>query len=180
MAGILNCKLHYFLTLGKPHLAERDRRSLNHLKEQGQGKVYKPDINKKQLLDKITALELIGIIQFLDPNAEFTKNSLEEWFKKILKLRFDIKTILGVSINPEKDSAIAVAQRLLKKLGLKLEFKSQIRINGKPTRVYQGCNLDPDGRALIFDHWLKQEWSQSTVTPFYIKDINKNQGGTVA
>ncbi len=108
-----------------------------------------------------------------------TKYSLEEWFKKILKLRFDIKDILGVSINPEKDSAIAVSQRLLKKLGLKLERKHQIRINGKPTRVYQGCDLDPDGRSQVFDYWLERDLSQSTVTPFCIKDISY-KGGVAA
>ena len=173
-------QLHYYLTQGKPHLVERDRRSLKQLKDRGQGKVFKPDLNNKQLLAKIRALELIEITQFLDPDSKFTKDSLKEWFEKILKLRYDIRAILGVSIHPKNDTAIAVAQRLLKKLGLSLERQPQIRINGKPTRFYHGCNPDPDGRSQVFDYWLKRDSSQSTVTPFSIKDINYNRGDTAA
>ncbi len=164
-------QLHYYLTVGNIYLAERDRRSLSQLKKQGNGKAFKPDINKRQLSPQIKALQLIGIKQFLNPEAEFTKDSLADWFEMVVKWRFDIKILLGVSINPEQDSAIAVAQRILRKLGLKLEFKHQIRINGKPTRVYQGCNLNPDGRSLVFDNWLERDLSQSTVTPFSKEDL---------
>ncbi|MDJ0903916.1 MAG: DUF3854 domain-containing protein [Xenococcus sp. MO_188.B8] len=164
-------QLHYYLTVGNIYLAERDRRSLSQLKKQGNGKIFHPDINKRQLSSQIKALELIGIPQFLNPDAEFTKDSLADWFEMVIKWRFDIKTLLGVSINPEKDSAITVVQRILRKLGLKLEFKHQIRINGQPTRVYQGCNLNPDGRALVFGNWLERDSSQFTVTPFSKEDL---------
>ena len=164
-------QLHYYLTVGNIYLAERDRRSLSQLKKQGNNRIFKPDINKRQLSAQIKALQLIGIEQFLDPEAEFTKDSLADWFEMVLELRFDIKTLLGVSINPEKDAAIAVAQRILKKLGLRLEFKHQIRINRKKTRVYQGCNLNPDGRASVFDNWLERDLSQLAVTPFSKEDL---------
>ena len=172
-------QLHYYLTLGDRYLAERDRRSLLRIKEQGSGKAFKPDINKKQLSIQIKALRDLDLEQFLDPNAEFTKHSLADWFKKIREARFQIQTILGVAINPEKDSAIAVVQRILKKLGLKLQFKHQVRIDGKPTRVYRGCNLNPDERLAVFDNWLERDVSQSTVTPFFIEDIY-TEGVTVA
>ena len=151
-------QLHYYLTVGNKYLAQRDRQSLLVMKKQGNGKVFKPDVNKRQLSAQIKALQIIGIEQFLDKDAEFTKNSLSDWFEKILKLRFDIKTVLGININPDKDSAIAVAQRILKqKLGLKLEFKHQVRRNGKRIRVYQGCNINLDRRSPVFDNWLKRE-----------------------
>ncbi|MEL6499862.1 MAG: plasmid replication protein, CyRepA1 family [Cyanobacteria bacterium J06623_1] len=171
-------QLQYYLTLGNQYLAERDRRSLSRIKEQGNNRAFKPDINKKQLSAQVKTLQLIGIEQFLNPDTEFTKHSLAQWFEKIIPLRFDIQTVLGVSINPEKDTAIAVAQRILKKMGLSLEFQHQIRIDGKRVRVYRGCNLDPDQRSAVFDNWLKRDMSQGSVTPFSKEDIHT--GGVTA
>ena len=164
-------QLHYYLTVGNIYLAERDRRSLSQLKKQGNNKIFKPDINKRQLSAQIRGLQLIGIEQFLNPDAEFTKDSLADWFEMVVKWRFEIKSLLGVNINPERDSAIAVVQRILRKLGLRLELKHQIRINGKPTRVYQGCNLNPDERVSVFDNWLERDLSQFAVTPFFKEDL---------
>lgn len=164
-------QLHYYLTLGNAYLAAKDHRSLSRIKEQGGGKAFKPDINKKQLSAQVKALEIIGMEQFLDPNNEFTKESLAEWLEKVINHRHDLKIILDVSINPERDSAIAVAQRILQKIDLKLEFMHQIRINGKPTRVYRGCNSNPDERTLIFECWLERDASLPTVTPFFKEDI---------
>lgn len=170
-------QLHYYLSVGAAYLAERDKRSLRALakpspltkiKEQGNGKAFKPDLNKKQLSAQVEALKLIGIRQFLNPETEFTKDNLVDWLENVITHRHHLKTILGVAVNPEKDSAIAVAQRLLKKLGLKLEFKHQIRIKGKPTRVYSGCQLDLDGRSQVFEYWLSKE----SVTLFPKEDIN--------
>ena len=159
-------QLHYYLTVGNIYLAERDRRSLSRIKEQGNNRAFKPDVNKKQLSAQVKTLQLIGIEQFLNSDTEFTKHSLAQWFEKIIQLRFDIQTVLGVSINPEKDSAIAVAGRILKKLGLSLEFQHQVRIDGKRVRVYRGCNLNPDERSAVFSNWLRRDSSQATVTPF--------------
>lgn len=164
-------QLQYYMTLGNNYLAQRDRRTLSQIQKQGKGKAFKPDINKRQLSSKVKALKVIGMEQFLDSNTEFTKDSLDNWFKeKILPFRSNIKTILGISINPEKDSAIAVAQRILKqKLGLQLDLKHQVRRNGKRVRVYGGCNLNLDHRSIVFDNWLERDKSlvsEQGVTPF--------------
>ena len=150
-------QLHYYLTIGSIYLAGRDRRSLSTLSEQGNCKVFKPDINNRQLSAPIKALESILIQQFLDPMAEFTADSLADWFEMVLQLRYDIKTLLGVSINPEKDSAIAVVQRILKKLGLKLKFKYWRGDRKTKRRVYSGCNLNPDERDRVFSNWLARD-----------------------
>ena len=162
--------------MGAAYLAERDRRTLNKIKEQGKGKAFKPDINKKQLSAQVKALQLIGIKQFLTTDAEFTKDNLAEWLETVIKHRYHLKTILGVTVNPEQDSAIAVAQRLLKKLGQKLELKHQIRIDGKPTRIYRGCNPNRNGRSLVFQYWLER----STVTPFSQEELDPEGGVTAA
>jgi hypothetical protein len=150
-------RLQYYLTVGNIYLSERDRRSLARFQKQGNGKTFKPDINKCQISAKIKTLQLINIEQFLNSEAEFTKEILADWLDFVIKLRFDLKTILDVTINPEKDSAIAVAQRILKKLGLKLEFKYWRGDRTAKQRVYAGCLLDPDRRKGVFDYWLSIE-----------------------
>jgi len=147
-------QLHYYLSVGKAKLAERDRKSLAQFSTEGDGKVFSPDLNKRQLSAKVKALQIIRIEQFFDRDAEFTSDSLSNWLDLIVQFRFDLKSILGVSINPEKDSAIAVAQRFLKKLGLKLEFKCWRGDRKNKQRIYSGCNVDVDRRSQIFDYWL--------------------------
>ena len=149
-------QLHYYLSVGKAKLPERDRKTLFRLTKEGDGKVFSPDLNKRQLLAKVKALEIIGIEQFFNEDTEFTKESLADWLDFIIPFRFDLKSILGVSINPEKDSAIAVAQRFLKKLGLKLEFKCWRGDRKNKQRIYSGCNVDVDRRSQIFDYWLSK------------------------
>ena len=145
-------QLLYFLTVGKTYLSERDRHSLSKFSQNN--KAFKPDINKKTLSAQIKALEIIKIEQFFVPDAEFSKDILADWFETIIiPLRFDIQIILGVSINPEKDSAIAVVQRILKKLGLKLEFKYWRGDRKNKQRIYSGCNLNPDDRDSVFCYW---------------------------
>jgi hypothetical protein len=158
-------QLHYYLTVGKVYLAERERHSLSGISQQGM-KAFKPDINKRQLSGAIETLEFIDIKQFLDPDKEFTANSLSNWFEMVIRFRHEIKAILGVSINPEKDSAVAVAQRILKKLGLKLEFKYWRGDRSSKQRVYSGCKVNPDGRSQVFANWLARERQNSENFPF--------------
>jgi hypothetical protein len=151
-------RLHYFLTVGKIYLLERDRRSLSKMKENGNGKVWKPDVNSRQLSAEIETLKLINIEQFFDQTREFTSDSLKEWLEQLILWRHDLKTVLGMSINPERDTPIAVAQRLLGLLGLKMECIGQRggRSEKRP-RVYRGCNINPDDRQAIFERWLERD-----------------------
>jgi Domain of unknown function (DUF3854) len=153
----LRLQLHYYLTIGNKYLIERDKRSLSQMNEKGQGKVFKPDVNKRLLLPIVKTLETVEIKQFLDPTAEFTHSNLSEWFERVKGWRHEIKSLLGVSINPEKDTPIAVAQRILKKLGLRLEFKYWRGDSKNKHRVYSGCNLNPDERDFIFEQWLERD-----------------------
>ena len=79
--------------------------------------------------------------------------------------------MLGVAINPEKDTAIAVAQRILNKLGLKLEFDRQVRLDGERVRLYRGCNLNLDRRSPVLKGWLERDASPQGVTPSSKEDI---------
>ncbi len=162
-------KLHYYLTIGNIYLAQRDKRSLSKLTENSNGKAFKPDVNKRTLSAKVKALQIINIEQFLDPEARFTSNSLADWFDLVKQYWYEIKILLGVNINCEKDSAITVAQRILSKLGLKLDYLHWRGSRKSKQRVYGGCKLDVDGRAAIFANWLardKKMYSPDTVLTF--------------
>ena len=150
-------KLHYYLTIGNIYLAQRDKRSLAGLTENSNGKAFKPDVNKRTLSAKVKALQIINIEQFLNPEAKFTANSLADWWEMVKKYWYEIKILLGVNINREKDSAIAVAKRILKKLGLKLEFLYWRGSRKSKQRVYGGCQLGYDGREQVFAHWLERD-----------------------
>lgn len=164
-------RFHYFLTRGRAFLEKRDRAILTKMEELGNGKFFKPDVNERLLSSPIAALERLEISQFLDPNRQFTSDSLREWFEKISqpRPRAQIRTILGINIAPERDTPIAVAQRLLKLLGLKMSCLGRLGSRGARARVYRGCNLDPDGRQDIFERWFfrdSEKYRNDSCPPF--------------
>ena len=150
-------QLYYYLSIGKKILIEKECKKLRKFSEEGEGKVFSPDLNKRQLLVKVRTLQIINTEQFFNSEAEFSKESLSDWLNNlIVPLRFDIKSVLGVSINPKKDSPIAVAQRLLKKLGLKLKFKCWKGNRQNKQRIYTGCELNLH-HTQILNYWRSLE-----------------------
>lgn len=152
-------RLHYFLTVGNEFLADRDKKKLDDSLENGEGKVFKPDMNKTLLSAKINLLKLLNIEQFLDSDREFTGDDLAEWFERLKKpaIISQIKSILGFTLSMG-DTAIAFAQRLLAVLGLKLTFISHRRYDdGSRHRVYRGADPLADGRGEVFERWLERD-----------------------
>ena len=154
-------RLHYYLTVGAQFLTERDKRRLLKMLKAGEGSVFKPDVNKQLRGAKTKTLEIINLTQFLDPEREFTSESLADWQKTLISQRYDIKTLTGVSISPDKDETpIQLAQRILSQLfGLKLECVGKRGERGSQIRVYRGCSPNPDGRQEIFERWLERDHS---------------------
>ena len=72
--------------------------------------------------------------------------------------RFATKVIQEVIASDIKN----VAQRILKKLGLKLEFKYWRGNRQTKQRVYSGCHLNPDERNAVFEEWLARDAKLST------------------
>ncbi|MGK7892124.1 MAG: hypothetical protein AB4372_00320, partial [Xenococcus sp. (in: cyanobacteria)] len=162
--------LHYYLTVGNMYLAQRDKQSLETLTASSKGLAFKPDVNKCTLSAKVKALEELDIKQFLNPFALFTAKSLAGWLEKMVQYRYEILMLLGVTINPTKDSAIAVAQRILKKLGLKLKKLYTRGSRKDKQRVYGGCQLDSDKREEVFESWLSRDekaFSRETVLTLF-------------
>ena len=82
---------------------------------------------------------------------------MSEWYEFILHYSRDIKIFLNQTINSEQDTAIGIAQRLLKLLNLKLTCIGQRRENGKRIREYRMMDLNPDDRANIFARWGERD-----------------------
>ncbi|MGB5771057.1 MAG: plasmid replication protein, CyRepA1 family, partial [Crocosphaera sp.] len=153
-------QLLYYLTVGEAHLKDKEKRNLSQLKQQSDnGELFKPDVCKSTLGVQIFFLIHLDILQFLDPDAEFDKESLQKWYEKITTpiMRSQIKTVFGFSVGHPDDSAIGAAQRFLNKLDLQLTLVRRERRNGKQVRIYKGCNVNPDQRGEIFERWLKRD-----------------------
>lgn len=150
--------LHYYLTVGNVYLPDKEKKAVQKLTEQGEGEVFKPDLNRNLLGMRIFMAQTINLEQFLDPEAEFTEDSLQEWFKPLQTptMKFQTKAIYNFRIG-EKDTAVGVVQRFLAVFGLKLRYDRRQRINGKAIRVYKGAIIDPDGRSEIFSRWLERD-----------------------
>jgi hypothetical protein len=70
-------RLHYFLTLGREHLAERDSKRAKSQIEVGESAVWKPDFNRGQLLPAMLLLEELNIRYFLTPGVMFRGSDVE-------------------------------------------------------------------------------------------------------
>ena len=181
-------RLHYYLTVGAEFLTERDKRKLLKMIKAGSGSVFKPDVNKRLRGAKTKTLEIINLTQFLDPEREFTSESLTDWQNTLISQRHDIKTLTGISISPDKDETpIQLAQRILSQLfGLKLECIGKRGERGSQIRVYRGCSPNPDGRQEIFERWLERDHSllereaQAVTAPAPRKNVTDDTVATLS
>ena len=151
-------QMHYYATVGKQYLPSRDKKRLATIREQGEGQVWLPDMNRSLLSAVVESLEPLGILNLMAPIVRQFRNNdddLQEFARKAIAWKWDIKAILGVSIS-EKDSPIVIAQKLLEKLGLKLTFLRKEGARGKQERIYVYIPPD-DGRDQVFTAWLARD-----------------------
>ncbi|MFM8295166.1 MAG: plasmid replication protein, CyRepA1 family [Microcystaceae cyanobacterium] len=150
-------RMEYYLTVGNEFLTDRDLAKIEKLAPDGQ--VFLPDFNRVTLTAKIQALKILNLEQFLDPHQFHTGDSLAEWFKRVLACREDIRNILGISIHPERDTPISVAQRMLNQLfGTQMTCIQQKRLDErKRIRIYAMTNPNAHDRQQIFEHWRERD-----------------------
>ncbi len=150
-------KLHYYLTLGRQFLNGRDCKRLHDRVEKGGGAVWLPDLNRSQLSVAIATLENLGVMKLLTPNREW--RSTDEVLVRMAMLAiahaWDIKAALNITIS-EKDTPIAIAQKLLSKIGVKLEYLRREGSDGNRQRVY-GYTAPSDGREEVFAAWIARD-----------------------
>jgi hypothetical protein len=153
--------LHYYLTVGKEHLKARDTKKLKLQTEKGQGSIFIPDVNKTQLSMAVRTLEKLGLLKLIESlvqdgiEVRGTDDVLQQMAAIAKANPWEIKTLLNISIN-EKDTPVAIAQRLLDKVGLKMEYLRREGSRDNRQRVYG--YFDPlDGRDQVFTAWSQRD-----------------------
>ncbi len=151
-------RLHYFLTLGRDYLSNRDAAIAKNLLELGQGSIFPPDFNRSQLGAIVGTLELMRIRDFLaDENRELrnTDADLIQLAQFALHNRSAIKTTTGIGL-AKNYSPVTVVRRFLELLGYSLKY-CRIESQGKKrVRVYQ-VQQPNDGRLQVFQRWLTRD-----------------------
>lgn len=149
-------QLHYYLTVGRPYLAERDAMMAKKLLELGTGNLFSPDFNRFQIGAAIGIMEMLGIpVLLADNNRELrnTDTDLLEMTALALRHRCTIKTVMGIGLANNNVSPITIIRRFLDKIGYNIKCIRYESNNKKRLRVYQIVNPD-DGRFAVFEKWL--------------------------
>ncbi|TVQ47157.1 MAG: DUF3854 domain-containing protein [Gloeocapsa sp. DLM2.Bin57] len=154
-------RLHYFLSIGRQYLADRDAIIASNLLKQGQGSLFTPDFNNSQLGAIINTMEILKIPQILSQEDRELQNSdrdLQELASLALTHRDQIKIVTGIGLS-KKATPIQIIKRFLTQLGYDLRF---IRVS-KRLRLYK-LVTPQDNREMIFQYWLSldQEYPGSS------------------
>lgn len=148
-------QLHYYLSMGKQFVLQRDTQAL--AAAANEGELWFPTFTRSEIGTKTQLLNFLNIQGLLDADRDF-KNSdpdLIERKEKALPYAQAIKNALGITIT-EKDSPIAIANKLLKKIGMKLTLDRKEGPRGASVRVYK-YQLPDDGRAEVFMAWFQRD-----------------------
>ncbi|MHC5747918.1 MAG: plasmid replication protein, CyRepA1 family [Nostoc sp.] len=150
-------RMHYYLTLGREFLTNRDAKRAASQLELGENSIWKPDFNKGQMLPAVLLLENLQMLQFLTPDVQLrgSDEKMLEFKALAVQHRHVIKNYLNVSIS-EKHTPIAIAQKLLAKIDLKLDYIGRLGSRENRECVYRFVAPD-DQRDSIFGQWLNRD-----------------------
>ncbi|MGB5637123.1 MAG: bifunctional DNA primase/helicase, partial [Waterburya sp.] len=168
---------HYYLTVGRPYLIERDSKQLRAIANTNRNRLWLPDFNRSLLSTSLRLLETL-IIGLLQPGVEYRGSdpNLQLIAELALANKRELKTFLGLTI-VESDTPIKIVQKLLGLLGLKLTCIGRLGSRGQRERVYI---FEPpsDGRSEIFASWLQRDSDltpvESTTDLFSVSTIGKD------
>ncbi|XHU95850.1 MAG: DUF3854 domain-containing protein [cyanobacterium endosymbiont of Rhopalodia gibba] len=167
-------RLHYFLTLGRSYLADRDTILAKKFIEKGQGSLFVPDFNSSQLGGIIGTMEVLGISVLLmnhKRKLKPTDEDLQAMARIAIKNRAEIKTIMGIGI-AKNSSPITIIRRLLDKIGYGLTCIGSQKVNKKRVRVYQVV-LPNDARQKVFRQWwIRDGKSPGSSEPWFEEYTN--------
>jgi len=162
-------RLHYFLTVGREFLTDRDQRVARQLLQQGNGQVFQPDFNRSQLGATIGIFELLNIPVLLDHPERELRNSdtdLQALAKRAIGSRDQIKSATGIGL-AKNSTPIVVVRRFLDKLGYGLQQTRWEGCRKTRERIYQ-LEQPQDGRVMVFEQWLTTDrrfpgWSEGAL-----------------
>jgi hypothetical protein len=164
-------RCHYFLTLGRSYLADRDALIAKHLMQQGSGQIFQPDFNHSQLGAIIGTLEILGIRDLLDqPHRELHNLDLDMQHLAAIALenRQAIKTTLGIGL-AKNSTPVMILRRFLEHMGIEIEYLKMRSIQKQRTRIYQIVQPQ-DNRQTVFQHWLKVDQQAPGTSAFWQED----------
>ncbi len=147
---------HYYLTVGRPYLIERDSRQLRAIAASTKNRLWLPDFNRSLLSTSLRLLETL-IVGLLKPDVEYRGSdpNIQLIADLALANKRELKTFLGLTI-VESDTPIKIVQKLLGLLGLKLNYIGRLGSRDKRERVYV-FEHPLDGREEIFALWLQRD-----------------------
>ncbi|PSB06977.1 bifunctional DNA primase/helicase, partial [Pleurocapsa sp. CCALA 161] len=170
---------HYYLTVGRPYLIERDLRQLRAISHTNRNRLWLPDFNRSLLSTPLRLLETL-IVGLLQPGRTAEMGEVSSPIASLVEYRGsdrnlqliaelakanqrEFKTFLGLTI-VESDTPIKIVQKLLSLLGLKLICIGRLGSRGQRERVYI---FEPpnDGRSEIFKSWLRRDSALTQVEP---------------
>ena len=96
-------RMHYYLTLGREFLTNRDAKRAKAQLETGENSIWEPDFNKGQSLPAVLLLENLNLLQFLTPDVQLrgSDEKMLEFKALAVTHRHVIKNYLNVNY-PEK------------------------------------------------------------------------------
>jgi hypothetical protein len=113
-------------------------------------------------MSAVLLLENLNLLQFLTPEVQLrgSDEAMQQLKRAAVQNRHVIKNYLNVTIS-EKLTPIAIAQKLLDKIDLRLSYVGRLGPRGHRESVYKFIAPD-DGRDCIFGRWFgRDEVSQS-------------------
>ncbi|MGL5035361.1 MAG: plasmid replication protein, CyRepA1 family, partial [Microcystaceae cyanobacterium] len=164
-------RLHYFLTVGRGFLADRDAKMARLLIDQGQGSLFLPDFNGSQLGAAIGTMEVLGLSVLLaNPQRELSPldSDLMLLANIAIQNRSDIKTVMGIGI-AKNASPITIVRRFLEQIGYGMGLLKTKRIDKKTVRIYH-ILPSQDDRELVFKQWLKRDRQSPGSSEGWVED----------
>lgn len=170
-------RLHYYLSIGRDHLIQRDTQIVKKALEAGEGAIWTPDLNSSLLCHQVVVLEKLGLVEFLLGIELRNSNPKLVAFAQALKdAPWKTKAVLGITVNAKSSPITVLRQILTSKLGLRLELIRKDGPRNKQERIYRVIGLD-DGRGAVFEAWLERDLL-SVVTDGI--DLSLSDSATVA
>ncbi len=169
-------KKHYQLTRGREFVESGDEAKLMKMWA-NQGGFWIWDVNRRCKSFSVKGMEFLGVRALLEaiesePERIWTGDEPElshlvEQIEKFPEAR-EIVSVHGR--NQHGLSPIAVANSILKEMGLKLGCSSRTRIEGKTIRLYKLATEDEDGNAIgladgradVFERWCDRDAREQT------------------
>jgi len=153
-------QLHYFLTIGRSFLADRDTQVAQKLIQNGNGSLFIPDFNVSQLGAVVGTMEILGIPTLLADSERELRNSdrdLQELAAIAIANRKEIKTVMGIGL-AKNSSPILILRRFLEKINYGLKYlRCESKDKGrKRIRIYRIMPPE-DAREQVFAHWIKRD-----------------------